>query len=575
MPESNKRGLPWLMILWSILLVCLTVLPRIYIAEVEEATDLGLDFIGFITLLTGALFFLSWTLWCLFFSGWRWWRRLFGAALTQAIPVGLIALLFLGYVVPVGGDLNAFQWRRKPANLTTSVDAASGVDLAVETANDFPGYLGPDQTGAINIAEIDADRFSEARTLWKKKVGEAWSGFATRNGFAVTMEQRNEFECVTCYDIQSGDLKWMYKHKARHHEFMGKTGPRATPMIYKGRVYAVGALGNFVCLNGQDGSVVWQKDIKEILGVEVEEKTDPDGLVYQWESNSTLAWGRAGSPIIVDDTVVVPGGATGQKTEDGWAQDDGAATLLAFDLNTGELKWKGGDQMIGYATPTLVTLDGRKQIIITAEAMILGVDAKTGEQLWSHPRDGQSNGMANTSQLSVINKNQILSAKGYPDGGGELLTITQKDGKFVPVSEWKNKRVLKTKLTSPVIHDGHAYALSNGFMECTRVEDGKRLWKQRGRFGHGQLLLVGDKLLLQTEETGKLMLIQATPDSYEQLGEIDTGIDGICWNTLCLSGNKLLLRSDREAACIELSVAAKQTKDDATNRGQQPGVLNQ
>jgi outer membrane protein assembly factor BamB len=563
------------MIFWSILLLCLTILPWFFVDDIEGATGFGLDIIMVATLTTGALFFLSWTIWCLFFSGWRWWRRLFGATLSQAIPVGLLALIGLGEVEWAGGDMNVLRWRRKAQNLTTDVTASPGVDLAVEAAGDFPGYLGPNQSGSLSNVEIDVDRFSDARTVWKKPVGAGWSGFATRNGFAVTMEQRNEFECVTCYDIQNGDLQWIYKHKARHHEFMGKTGPRATPTIYKGRVYAVGALGNLVCLNGRDGSVIWQKDVKEILGIEVEEQQHTDGLAYQWESNSTLAWGRAGSPIIVDDLVVVPGGATGKKTDAGWVQDPGAATLLAFDQNTGALKWKGGDQMIGYATPTVATLDGRKQIIITAEAAILGVDAKTGEQLWSHSRPGQSNGMANTSQLNVINENQILSAKGYPDGGGALLTITQKAGKFVIEPEWEKTRVLKTKLTSPVIYDGHAYALSNGFMECTRVKDGERQWKQRGRFGHGQLLVVGDKLLLQTEDTQKLLLIRASPESYQQLGEIETGLEGVCWNTLCLSGNKLLLRSDREAACIEISVTQKAAKPPESNREKPPGFLKE
>ena len=575
MPESNKRGLPWFMILWSIVVLSAAILPRIYIAEVEDATGLGLDVIGFASMGLFALFFLSWTIWCLFFSGWKWWRRLFGAVLTQAIPVGFIALIALGYLETAGGDVNVLRWRRERAKLTTEVTPSVGVNLTEVSATDFPGYFGPNGSGVVDSVEIDAERFSEATTLWKKSIGEGWSGFSVRNGFAVTMEQRDVFECVTCYKVESGDLEWIYKHETRHDDFMGKAGPRATPTIHNGKVYAVGSLGNLVCLNGSNGSVVWQKDVNEIIGVTIGPSSGPGGTEFQVETNTTMQWGRAGSPLIVDGMVIVPGGATGKKVDGVWVQDPGAATLLAFDADTGELKWKGGDQMIGYASPQVATLGGRKQIIITAEAMIIGVDAATGEQLWSHPRPGQSNGMANTSQLSILGDDQLLSAKGYPDGGGELLTIETRSGKFIPVSEWKNTRILKTKLTSPIVYDGHAYALSNGFMECSRVSDGKRMWKNRAkassRYGHGQSILVGDKLLLHTEETQKLLLIQATPDAYTQLGELDTGLEGICWNTLCISGSKLLIRSDTEAACIELPVSDKAdpSKDDGENKKQE------
>ncbi len=110
--------------------------------------------------------------------------------------------------------------------------------------------------------------------------------------------------------------------------------------------------------------------------------------------------------------------------------------------------------------------------------------------------------------------------------------------------------VLKTKLTSPIIHDGYAYAISNGFMECARLSDGEQMWKRRGRFGHGQVLGVGNFILLHSE-SGELFLLEAIPDEYREFGTLKT-IDGVCWNTLCLTGNKLLVRSEIEAACVEI-----------------------
>jgi outer membrane protein assembly factor BamB len=213
--------------------------------------------------------------------------------------------------------------------------------------------------------------------------------------------------------------------------------------------------------------------------------------------------------------------------------------------------------MIGYASPSLVTLAGRRQIVITAEATIMGFDATSGETLWTWSRPGQASGMANTSQLRQVSDTELLSTKGYPDGGGQLLRfVTADNGKITPERVWQEGRVLKTKLTSAYLYDGHAYALTNGFLECTRVSDGKRQWKQRGRFGHGQMLVIGGKLLLHSEgadRTAKLYLLEASPDGYKELGSFET-INGVCWNTLCLYGSKLLVRSEQEAACIELPI---------------------
>ena len=224
-------------------------------------------------------------------------------------------------------------------------------------------------------------------------------------------------------------------------------------------------------------------------------------------------------------------------------------TLLAFDVETGELRWRVGQDMIAYGSPTLATLGGRRQIVLVAESKVLGFDAGTGEQLWSFPWPGSSEAAANCSQATILSDTRILLSKGY-NAGGEIVDIVTDGDAFEATSVTSDPRVLKTKLTSPVIKDGYAYSLSDGFLECTDVAELTRKWKKRGRFGHGQLLLCGDKLLVHSE-TGTLYLVRATPDGYEELGSLDT-VEGVCWNTICRYGNLVLVRSDLEAACIRL-----------------------
>lgn len=541
----RRARFPVKMAILTAIIAAAAVLAQVFVSEIDDAMHLGLDVIMVATVFTAGGLITLWLAWILLFSRWRWWTRIVGAALLMLVTVASWKILR-----PVhGGDVNVLRfepiWMQRREVMTTDVPLKANADLSVESRTDFPRFLGPSQDGIVaNGQQIDSAAFAQnARIIWKQPIGAGWSGFSARNGYAVTMEQRGDQECVTCYEISTGELKWIYSHAARHKDKMGlgRIGPRSTTTIHQNMVYAIGAVGNLACLNGSDGSVVWQKDLNTILGISLSEVEDADGFKTQFEENTRLAWARSGAPLIVDDTVVVPGGGPDGATR---------ATLLAFDFKTGELKWRGGDAMIAYGSPVLTTVAGQRQILLTCESQAIGFNPSTGEILWSYARPGESDGGANTSQISVLSETDVLTTKGYPDGGGERIHLEQQDGKLIASSVWSSPKVLKTKLTSPVIYDGYAYTLSNGFMECVRLSDGEQMWKRRGRFGHGQILMAGQFILLHSE-SGELFLLEATSDEYHELGSLKT-IDGVCWNTLCLTGNKLLVRSEIEAACIEI-----------------------
>ncbi|APZ92082.1 PQQ-binding-like beta-propeller repeat protein [Fuerstiella marisgermanici] len=546
-PPVRQPAVPRKMLLLTGMAVSIIVFAFAFNSQIEDMLSIGLDTVMFASAIGVMLLLLLWVGWFMIFSRWKWWQRLSASAIAMALPFAFLAIFR-----PVnGGDATFVRlepiWAARPEVPPADIELTdASVDLLTETPQDFPRFLGPDQNGIVATDfVIDADQFSDMEPLWRQPIGKGWAGFVARNGFAVTMEQRQDQECVTCYEIETGKLQWMYQHAARHRDAMnmGRTGPRSTPTIFDGKVYAVGAVGNFVCLNGSDGTVAWQVDLNELLGLEIASMPDSEGLDVHYESNSKLAWGRSGSPLIFGDLVIVPGGGPTEGDK---------STLLAFDRNSGSLVWRSGDEMIAYGSPVLATVAGVEQILLTGETKVMGFRPDNGEMLWSWPRPGKSDGYANTSQVTVVNDNQVLASKGYSDGGGLLITLHDEGDSVRPEKEWFNTRSLKTKLTSPVVYEGHAYSLSNGFLECARLTDGDRIWKARGRFGHGQILLVNDQLLIHGE-SGSLYLVNPTPEAYDKLGECST-IDGVCWNTLCLYGNRLLVRSELEAACFELPV---------------------
>jgi outer membrane protein assembly factor BamB len=134
-----------------------------------------------------------------------------------------------------------------------------------------------------------------------------------------------------------------------------------------------------------------------------------------------------------------------------------------------------------------------------------------------------------------------------------MLRITRTGKTFQVETVWAN-RFLCAKFANPVASQGAIYGLSQGTMVCLDEKTGERRW--RGKYyGHGQLLLVGDVILVSSEK-GYLALVSATPEHFRELARFEV-FDGKTWNTPALAGRQLFLRNDEYAACYELPVAEK------------------
>jgi outer membrane protein assembly factor BamB len=119
---------------------------------------------------------------------------------------------------------------------------------------------------------------------------------------------------------------------------------------------------------------------------------------------------------------------------------------------------------------------------------------------------------------------------------------------------WENPKILKTKFTNCVLIGEYAYGLSDSTLECVHWPTGKSQWK-KGRYGQGQVLGVGDTLLVQAEP-GFVALVDASPDKFTELGRVQA-LNDKTWNNLCLYQNKLLVRNSVEAVCYELALEAE------------------
>ena len=186
------------------------------------------------------------------------------------------------------------------------------------------------------------------------------------------------------------------------------------------------------------------------------------------------------------------------------------------------------------------------QILIFNRGSVAAHDPATGEELWSYPWPEMQ---PNVAQPLPLPGDRVLVSSGY-GVGSKLLHVARNTagGAFDVELLWESPR-LKAKFTTIVLRDGYVYGLDDGVLVCLDPETGERRWKQ-GRYGHGQVLLVGDLLLVQTEE-GEIALVEANPERHVELARIPV-VSGRAWNTPALAGPYLLLRNDREAVCLEL-----------------------
>lgn len=416
------------------------------------------------------------------------------------------------------------------ANLNgTSAKSGRLVEAAFDPADyRWPQFLGPERNGVVRNLKLDPDWKSRPPVeIWRRAIGEqaGFSSFAVDAERVFTQQQEGERELVVCYDLQTGAQRWKYSHAARYESELGGVGPRATPAVSVGRIYAYGATGILSCLDANSGKMFWRRNVVDEHTAEV------------------LEWGNSCSPLLFENLVIVSTGAR----KSGSSTSDNFATLAAYDKTTGDPVWSTGSDSAGYASPVFLRLAGVPQIVMVNAGSVTGHEPKTGVVLWTTDLEAES---PSVSQPVACADDRLLICKGYGVGGKLIQILRHGSGAFDAVTKWKWPRVMQTKYTSAVIHGGYAYALSDGKPECIDVATGKRRWKARGDYNHGQILLIGDLILVQCEG-GDVALVEANPKKLVEVARF-TAFDYRTWNSPVVAGNLLLVRNDQEIACFAL-----------------------
>ncbi len=215
---------------------------------------------------------------------------------------------------------------------------------------DWPWFRGPNRDGVSPETGL-LERWPESGPpeLWRVSLGSGFSGVSVVDGVLYTMFGSRAGEYLASYDAADGVERWRVRLDATYQNGQGD-GPRSTPAIEAGRVYALSGTGILLAADAFSGEPVWRVNLRASYGAR------------------GPTWGFSSQPLLVGDQLLLDvGGREG-------------ASILAFDKRTGEGLWRSGDDKPGYSAPLLVSVGGIDQAVFFTGASVLGLDPANGRQ---------------------------------------------------------------------------------------------------------------------------------------------------------------------------------------------------
>jgi outer membrane protein assembly factor BamB len=460
----------------------------------------------------------------------KWPPRRRGLALAAVVGLGCGALTLLRAEGMEGDGQLALRWRWSP---TPEQVYLGQLDPAVATAaapagpvartlrpGDWPGFRGPNRDGDLRGVRIATDwNTAPPPLVWKRRIGPAWSSVVVVGDRLFTQEQRGPQEAVVCLDAANGRTLWSHEDAARHEDVQGGAGPRATPTFADGRLFALGATGILNCLDAETGQRKWSRDIAADAGTAIP------------------MWGFSSSPLVAGNLVVVFAGGQAENT------------LLAYRADSGQPAWSAPAGKVSYSSPQRASLGGEPQLLFVSDRGLSAFEPTSGAVLWEHPTPAGNPGVPRAVQPRAVGPYSILFDAG-PDLGTALVDVTHTGRSWASTERWMSRQ-LKPSFNDFVVHGKAIYGFDGRVLTCVDLETGRRCWKA-GRYGSGQVLLLGDQaLLVVIAEDGQAVLVAADPEAHRQLGRFQA-IDGKSWNHPVIAHGRLFVRNAQEMACYEL-----------------------
>ncbi|MBL8234095.1 MAG: PQQ-binding-like beta-propeller repeat protein [Bryobacterales bacterium] len=352
------------------------------------------------------------------------------------------------------------------------------------------------------------------KTLWKRALGEGYSGIAVVDGLLYTMYLRGDQDVTVAADVRTGKTLWEHatsRRTVRSLDYSSGKGPHSTPLVAGGRVFVVNTVGHAYALDAKSGKEVWNIDLWK-------------------ESTTELDRGYAASPIAWKDNILLPVGGEGKA-------------MVALRQNDGWQVWQRGDSEGSYSSPLLFDFAGSKQVLTFFGRDIAGMSPDTGDHLWSHPHKTDYD--LNVSPPLTGPDGIIVMSSAY-SGGSRAVQLKNDGGRLTASEVWNQGRFRIHHNNGLRIGDA-VYGSSGDFgpapMTAVNVKDGRILWQDR-TFGKCAMIQAGDRTLLLSEE-GELALAVLSREGMKVLGKSQVAASN-AWTAPAVANTTIFVR-DRQS----------------------------
>ena len=420
-------------------------------------------------------------------------------------------------------------------------------------ASDWPQWLGQNRDSVWKEEGL-LEKFPKGgpKVLWRVPVGLGYAGPTVANGRVYVMDYQKTggkiannpgnrdklegSERLLCLDAKTGEEIWKHDYD-RLYSLSYAAGPRCTPAIDNGRVYALGAEGDLICLDADNGKVIWKKNLQK---------------EYKIRSGT---WGFSGHPLVDGETVYCLVGGEG-------------SVAVAFDKNTGVEKWRAltassGDP--GYCPPSMITNHGKKQLLIWHPQALNGLDPETGKVQWSLPLKPAFN-------LSCASPRQS-GDRLFVSAIGDVAVMLKLKSIDAVETEWvaTPKSGVFCSNSTPVFDGDVIYGcdVESSKLIAVNAEDGERYWEtakpvtnnDSEKLRHGTSFLVknGDRYFIFSE-TGDLIIAKLSPKAYEEISRFrmleptnEAFGRSVVWSHPAFAEKCVFARNDKELVCVSVA----------------------
>jgi outer membrane protein assembly factor BamB len=394
--------------------------------------------------------------------------------------------------------------------MRTAAVVCGGVVLALAGniwSQDWPQWRGPGEDGKAAGFAAPATWPKELTQKWKVTVGAGDSTPALVGDKLYVFSRQDANEVILCLNAEDGKEIWRNSYAA---PAIGgpaasvHSGPRSSPAVAGGKVCTLGISGIVSCVDAATGKLLWRKD-------------DFSGAWPRFYTSS--------SPLLIDGLAVVQlGGPTG-------------GGIVAYDVTSGEPKWKWTGDGAAYASPVVMTADGVKQVVALTDKMVVGVALADGKLLWqiAFAPAGMS---YNAATPIVDGQTVIYTGQGR---GTKAVKIAKQGDVFEAKELWANP-TLAPQFNTPVLKDGFLYGLSEkGFLFCLNAKTGETAWADttsRRNFGE---IVDGGSCLLALPQNSQMIVFQPNDKAYTEVASIKVADKGT-YAFPVLAGKRIFVR---------------------------------